>query len=609
MEAPILALPCPQIGQETEMLESTNISPPKSRFQAHLVGATLHNMGNTCFMNAVLQCITHTVPLVEKLRTDSHSPACSGFADKDGEFCSFCALRNHVAESIMKSGFVITPRSFAYNLSKISSFFQPGEQQDAQEFLSCLLDSIHTSYLKPIYKDHQFLSSREESPVNQVFGGCLRSQLRCLECGHCSDTYEPIVDLSLEIDDVDNLTEALESFTKTEMIDDPDIKFTCEGCKAQVSMEKQLKIEQPPNVIALHLKRFTNTGHSVLKICKFVKYPLELDLMPFLSSPRENEQLIYELYGIVVHSGSCYFGHYYCNIRTSPTTWYQMNDSLLDPISESNVLDEEAYILFYMKKGSSPWFKSLMESQKIYQSNMDRNGSPSSVLDCEDNDETSSSVREPSSSISVEAVREIFEKDEVSSPHASTSADFPIDELQGEDPVTQRSPDNLSTSGALDSLPSCSGTQSSKEPDSDQLLSHIFSPEPLEDKENRLASQNQVSSKASNQTGQYKLNNVNNTDKSLSRIMKCMPSSRRLGFLACLHSSPEPGGSKQPLASKSDQPLKMRKRTGSELHLLIGKDSPYYRPNKAKSLSPQDIRGCFIEDDSDLLFEFDSADS
>ncbi|KAL0904142.1 hypothetical protein M5K25_026216 [Dendrobium thyrsiflorum] len=598
MEAPILALPCPPIGPETEMLESSNISPPTSRFQAHLVGATLNNMGNTCFMNAVLQCITHTVPLVEKLRAESHSTTCSGFADNDGEFCSFCALRNHVAESIMKSGFVVTPRSFAYNLSKISSYFQPGEQQDAHEFLSCLLDSIHTSYLKPIYKDHQFLSSREESPVNQVFGGCLRSQLRCLECGHCSDTYEPIVDLSLEIDDVDNLTEALESFTKTEMIDDPDIKFTCEGCKAQVSMEKQLKIEQPPNVIALHLKRFTNTDYSVLKICKFVKYPLELDLMPFLSSPRENEQLIYELYGIVVHSGSCYFGHYYCNIRTSPTTWYQMNDSLLDTISESNVLDEEAYILFYMKKGSSPWFKCLMESQKmkISQSNMDRNGSPSSVLDCEDNDETSCSAREPSSSsISGEAVREILEKDEVSSPHASTSADFPIEEPQGENPVTHRMPENFSTIGALDSLPSSSGT--------DQLLSQMFSPEPLEDdKENRLASQNHVSSKASNQTGQSKLNNVNNTDKSLSRIMKCMPSSRRLGFLACLHSSPEPG-------SKSDQPLKMRKRTSSELHLLNGKDSPQYRSNKAKSLSPQYIRGCLNEDDSDMLFEFDSADS
>lgn len=117
--------------------------------------------------------------------------------------------------------------------------------------------------------------------------------MRCLDCGHCSDTYEPIVDLSLEIDDAEDLTDALESFTKAEMINDPDVKFICEGCKAQVSMEKQLKIEQPPNVIALHLKRFTNTEYSVVKISKFVKYPLELDLMPFLSSPRENVSFIF----------------------------------------------------------------------------------------------------------------------------------------------------------------------------------------------------------------------------------------------------------------------------------------------------------------------------
>ncbi|XP_020581703.1 ubiquitin carboxyl-terminal hydrolase 21-like isoform X2 [Phalaenopsis equestris] len=603
MEAPILALPYRQIGPETENLQNATISPAASRFPQHIVGAALNNLGNTCFMNAVLQCITHTVPLVEKLRDNSHSPACS---DKDGDFCSFCALRVHVNQSITKSGFVVTPRSFAYNLSKISSYFQLGEQQDAHEFLSCFLDSIHTSYLKPIHKDYP-PSSSKESPVNQVFRGLLRSQLRCLDCGHCSDTYEPIVDLSLEIDDVDNLTDALLSFTKAEMIDDPVIKITCEGCKAQVSMEKQLKIEQPPNVIALHLKRFMNTESSVRKICEFVEYPLELDLMPFLSSPRENEQLLYELYGIVVHSGSCYYGHYYSNIRTSPTTWYQMNDSMLDVISESQVLEEEAYILFYIKKGSSPWFKSFVESQKICRSGMDMKGSPLSVLDHEDNDETSS-ARETSSSISREAAREMLEKDEVCSPHASSSSGFPIDEPQADNPATQRLPNNSGNkNGDSSSLPSSSVTQTTNQPASDQLLSLVFKPEPLEDdKENRITSLNHGSLKAS--SNQSKLNTVINTDRSLTRIMKGMPTSRRLGLLACLQGLPEPG-SKQPLASKSAPPLKKRKSMSSDLPPLNGKESPHHRSTKAKSLSPHSIRRCLIEDDSDMSFEFGSGDS
>ncbi|KAK8970427.1 Ubiquitin carboxyl-terminal hydrolase 20 [Platanthera guangdongensis] len=598
---------------------------PSLIFHPPPVGAGLNNLGNTCFMNAVLQCITHTVPFVEKLHNNNHTHACS---DKDGDFCSFCALRSHVYESIMKSGLVVTPRNLAYNLSKISAYFQPGEQQDAHEFLSCLLDSIHTSYLKPISKDHHHLSYRGDSPVNQVFGGLLRSRLRCLDCGHSSDTYEAIVDLSLEIDDVDNLTSALESFTKAETIDDPDIKFTCEGCKSQVSMEKQLKIEQPPNVIALHLKRFTNIEYSALKISKFVKYPIELDLMPFMSSPGENDQFIYELYGIVVHSGSCHSGHYYCDIRTSPSSWYQMNDSLIDVISESDVLDLEAYIVFYIKKGSSPWFSCLVESQKIPKMDINMNASPSSVLDCEDDDDTSSSAREASSSNSREMVVGMLEKGEVSSPHARSSQDllrdeteanspvFPRDETEANSPVFQRdeigadnatshslSGDTSDKNGTIDSPGRRFLLQHIKKP-SDVHISHILGHAPPlvaeDERKTHTAAQKHVVSQNNNQNGKFLMENAHKADKSLTRIMRTMPNSRRAGFLACLQSSPEPSR-KRPIASKSDQPLKRRQKMSSHSD---GKGGFLPGSSKAKSLSPLSLRRILIEDDSESFFEY-----
>jgi ubiquitin carboxyl-terminal hydrolase 36/42 len=79
---------------------------------------------------------------------------------------------------------------------------------------------------------------------------------------------------------VETLTNALESFTKVEVIED----VMCDGCKSRVNMEKYLKIEQAPEVLVIHLKRFLNSGHDILKILGKVKYTLELDIAPFMCS-------------------------------------------------------------------------------------------------------------------------------------------------------------------------------------------------------------------------------------------------------------------------------------------------------------------------------------
>ncbi|KAL8123693.1 hypothetical protein AgCh_011615 [Apium graveolens] len=75
----------------------------------------------------------------------------------------------------------------------------------------------------------------------KVFGGRLVSKLKCCNCEHLSDTYEPSIDLSLEIKDVTTLQDALESFTKLKKIEDPDTKFICENCKEEVLIHYRKK--------------------------------------------------------------------------------------------------------------------------------------------------------------------------------------------------------------------------------------------------------------------------------------------------------------------------------------------------------------------------------
>lgn len=71
-------------------------------------------------------------------------------------------------ESIQRPGFALVPARFKDNLSKLSSHFIPGQQEDAHELLSCLLENLHKCTLDPKSIDG-------ESIVEQVFGGRLKS--------------------------------------------------------------------------------------------------------------------------------------------------------------------------------------------------------------------------------------------------------------------------------------------------------------------------------------------------------------------------------------------------------------------------------------------------
>ncbi|KAL8253886.1 hypothetical protein R6Q59_032107 [Mikania micrantha] len=324
-----------------------------------MVGAGLANLGNTCFFNAVLQCFTHSVLLVQGLYSNTHPTPCDYSSER---FCLICALREHIELSFVSTGKTVSPWKFVDNLSYFSSSFQRYQQEDAHEFLQCFLDRLETS-LSSLKSTIDGLSSQTNNLVKQVFGGRFISKLRCCNCNHISDTFEPFVDLSLEIEDVNSLSKALESFTKVEHIEDEEMKFTCDKCKQKVFVEKQLLLDQIPPSCTFHLKRFKNDGSYVEKVKKHVEFDLVLDLQPYTCDNKSsNADLKYELYAVVVHAAltsSC--GHYYSYIRSARDTWYKFDDSRVTRVSEACVLAEEAYILFYAKQGT-PWFSNFMET-------------------------------------------------------------------------------------------------------------------------------------------------------------------------------------------------------------------------------------------------------
>ncbi|KAM3327501.1 hypothetical protein P3S68_033965 [Capsicum galapagoense] len=239
-------------------------------------GAGLLNLGNTCFLNAVLQCFVHTVPLFNLLLHNAHVVPCDLIAG----FYLICIFKELIGLSLVYEAYEgrsISPWILVKNLSYFTSGFYKYEQEDAHEFLLCFLNRIE---------------SRFSDIVQQVFCIHLVSKLRCCNCGHYSNIYEPLIDVSLEIKDVDILHSVLESFTRVEKLDDPEIKFSCERCKVQVSIEKQLMLYNVPFVAIFHLKRLQNDGSVVRKVEKHVSFPLELDLLLYTDNNQTNNFIL-----------------------------------------------------------------------------------------------------------------------------------------------------------------------------------------------------------------------------------------------------------------------------------------------------------------------------
>ena len=135
---------------------------------------------------------------------------------------------------------------------------------------------------------------------------------------------------------------------------DGDNRWQVSDSGEKVEAKKGLSFVSFPNVLTLHLKRFV-FDYTTLRRRK-VNDPLQigsnLDLRPFLAAEAEAEAtqdaMIYELYGILIHSGSAMGGHYHAYIKDmGPGThtqggdasacWFDYNDSQVTPLDLSEL--------------------------------------------------------------------------------------------------------------------------------------------------------------------------------------------------------------------------------------------------------------------------------
>ena len=178
----------------------------------------LSNLGNTCFMNSGLQCLSNTAPLAEFMV----SGASEKEANKDNPLGSNGELLADFSELLqdMWSGRMsaVAPRDFKWKLERFAPQFSGWQQHDSHELLSFLLDGLHEDLnrvkKKPYFETNEFEGlpeveaadkswlqhvARNDSFIVDQFHGLLRSEVNCNVCTRVSKVFDPFMYLSVPL--------------------------------------------------------------------------------------------------------------------------------------------------------------------------------------------------------------------------------------------------------------------------------------------------------------------------------------------------------------------------------------------------------------------------
>ncbi|XP_015282279.1 PREDICTED: ubiquitin carboxyl-terminal hydrolase 2, partial [Gekko japonicus] len=315
----------------------------------------LRNLGNTCFMNSILQCLSNTKELRDYCLQNQY------LRDLNNNSRMQMALMAEFAKLIQmlwttSPNESVSPSEFKTQIQRYAPRFVGYNQQDAQEFLRFLLDGLHSEVNRVLVRPKASSDNLDHLPDDEKGRQMWMKYLDREDSrigGECPPGRSPTQHLSKpgflvsqkSYGEV-NLIDCMRLFTKEDVLDG-DEKPTCCRCKARTKCTKKFSVQRFPKILVLHLKRFSEARMRSSKLTTFVNFPLkDLDLREFAS--QSCNHAIYNLYAVSNHSGTTMGGHYtaYCKNPLSGE-WHAFNDSRVTPLSSSHVRSSDAYLLFY----------------------------------------------------------------------------------------------------------------------------------------------------------------------------------------------------------------------------------------------------------------------
>uniref|UniRef100_F7AYQ7 ubiquitinyl hydrolase 1 n=1 Tax=Callithrix jacchus TaxID=9483 RepID=F7AYQ7_CALJA len=316
----------------------------------------LRNLGNTCFMNAILQslsnieqfcCYFKELPAVE-LRNGKTAGRRTYHTRSQGD--SNVSLVEEFRKTLCAlwqgSQTAFSPESLFYVVWKIMPNFRGYQQQDAHEFMRYLLDHLHLELQGGFNGVSRSAILQENSTL--FLEGFLGHYLSL----DIPSQFRSKRSKNQENGPVCSLRDCLRSFTDLEELDETEL-YMCHKCKKKQKSTKKFWIQKLPKVLCLHLKRFHWTAYLRNKVDTYVEFPLRgLDMKCYLLEVRRYHFRMVErqLFSKTVKHGEGVGSGHYTAYAAHEGRWFHFNDSTVTVTDEETVVKAKAYILFYVER-------------------------------------------------------------------------------------------------------------------------------------------------------------------------------------------------------------------------------------------------------------------
>ncbi|KAL5105230.1 Ubiquitin carboxyl-terminal hydrolase 17-like protein 6 [Taenia crassiceps] len=300
----------------------------------------LKNYGSNCYVNAVLQCLMATGPLMAYLQRHRRDDDVNNVDDADDEvgtescvysknqlFCAMCALRRlrkaHDSGSIA-SGSV--NEDFVYSVPAISDSLRFDRHEDAHEYLLALLHYMgnNADVTEQVHSSH----SSKHNIIQRLFVGQTVTDVRCSVCGTGFKSYDHWLNLSLDVSQCKTLQEGVSQYTREEELRE-DNAYMCSVCRKPQLATRLTRIHRAPPILIVQLNRFSQSNE---KLDVVVQFPAVMDIGPHMAD-RSASPVGYHLYATINHRGeNAQCGHYVAYTKRRENQWYCHNDETVSPL-------------------------------------------------------------------------------------------------------------------------------------------------------------------------------------------------------------------------------------------------------------------------------------